>query len=91
MANGDTVLGKRAAGEEEEVQGERLDLSLGLNYRNDAPEGQQRKRGRRQMGAQGQTVKPASDATGRTKTMMPTGHVISAKQAKPHVWLRWEK
>jgi hypothetical protein len=51
MANGDTVLGKRAAGEEEEVQGERLDLSLCLNYRNDALEGQQRKRGRRQMGA----------------------------------------
>jgi hypothetical protein len=43
------------------------------------------------MGAQGQTIKPDSDATGHTKTMMPTGHVTSAKQAKPHVWLCWEK
>jgi hypothetical protein len=91
MANADTVLGKRSAGEEEEVQGERLDLSLGLNYRDDALEGQQQKRGRKQMGAQGQTMKLASNATGCTKKMMPTGHVTSAKQAKPNVWLRREK
>jgi hypothetical protein len=91
MANADTVLGKRSAGEEEEVQGERLDLSLGLNYRDDAIEGQQQKRGRKQMCAQGQTMKLASDATGCTKKMMPTGHVTSSKQAKPNVWLRREK
>jgi hypothetical protein len=32
MLPADRVLGKRAAGEEEEVQGQRLELSLGLNY-----------------------------------------------------------
>jgi hypothetical protein len=32
MTPGDTILGKRGACDEEEVEGQRLDLSLGLDY-----------------------------------------------------------
>jgi exonuclease III len=44
MAIADSVLGKRLAGEEEEVQGAALDLSLGLTYRGTAEGGRSEER-----------------------------------------------
>jgi hypothetical protein len=84
MADADSVLGKRIAGEEEEVQGQHLDLSLGLNY-GDGLAGGQQKRGRKHAGAPPQSIGAGTGALGGQRTMKATGHVTAVKKAKPHV------
>jgi hypothetical protein len=84
MADADSILGKRTGGEEEEVQGQRLDLSLGLNY-GDGLAGGQQKRGRKHAGAQPQSIGAATRPLGGQRTMKATGHVTAVKKAKPHV------
>jgi hypothetical protein len=90
MANADSVLGKRTAGEEEEVQGQHLDLSLGLNY-GDAPAGGQLKRGKTRKEVRNHKAGPTMGTRGGQTRMKATGHVSSVKKANPHVWLRPEK
>jgi hypothetical protein len=90
MAHADSVLGKRSVGEEEEAQGQRLDLSLGLNY-GDGPAGGQWKRGRKHVGAQSQSTTAATGPPRAQMKMKTTGHATSDKKVKPHFWLRQEK
>jgi hypothetical protein len=90
MANADSVLGKRTAGEEEEVQGQHLDLSLGLNY-GDASAGGQLKRGKTRKEVRNHKAGPTMGTRGGQTRMKATGHVSSVKKANPHVWLRPEK
>jgi hypothetical protein len=90
MMAADMILGKRAAGEEEEVQGQRLDLSLGLNYGGSALEGSNQK-GSRQKKNQKTITRPGREAQEGKQNIKPTGHVSSAKKARPHVWTRQEK
>jgi hypothetical protein len=59
MIAADTILGKRPAGEEDEVQGQCLDLSLGLNYGSGAPGGSNQ-RGRNQKKNQKTTTGPGT-------------------------------
>jgi hypothetical protein len=90
MLAADTILGKRAAGEEDEVQGQCLDLSLGLNYDSGALEGSNRQ-GSRQKKNQKTNTRPGSVTQEGKQNIKPTGHVSSAKKARPHVWTRQEK
>jgi hypothetical protein len=90
MIAADTILGKRAAGEEEEVQGQCLDLSLGLNYGGSALEGSNRK-GSRQKKNQKTVTRPGSVTQEGKQNIKPTGHVSSAKKVRPYVWTRQEK
>jgi hypothetical protein len=85
MAIADSMLGKRPAGEEEEVQGAALDLSLGLTYGGMA-EGGTSKKGRKHIKQTGPNL-----ALGGRTVFKPTEHVKSSKQARPHVWTRQEK
>jgi hypothetical protein len=57
MIPADSILGKRSATKEEEVQGNRLELSLGLNYGERDVDGQQ-KRGKQQQTPGGRGSKP---------------------------------
>jgi hypothetical protein len=91
MSPADSVLGKHAAGaEEEEVQGQRLDLSLGLNLGSDVTGGQQ-KRGRKQTSTQTRTTTPTPETQEGKQKMTTTGHVKTGNQARSRVWLRQEK
>jgi hypothetical protein len=86
----DRVLGKRAAGEEEEVQGQCLDLSLGLNYGGGTQGGLQKK-GRKQKKHQAPGVRTDAEPPEGKHNFKATGHVSAAKKARSHVWLRLEK
>jgi hypothetical protein len=86
----DSILGKRSATEEEEVQGNRLELSLGLNYGERDVDGQQ-KRGKQQQASGGRGSKPQRGGRGGTQKMKATGHVSTGKKARPNVWSRQEK
>jgi hypothetical protein len=90
MLPADRVLGKRAAGEEEEVQGQRLELSLGLNYGGQKEEHNQKKE-RKHHKQQNPSTRPGKGALEGQSKMKATGHVKAAKQARPHVWTRQEK
>jgi hypothetical protein len=90
MAPADTILGKRAA-EEAEVQGERLELSLGLDYAGHEA-GTPPKKGK----TRGTQVKPAETSKPqkvytRAKSMAATGHKPSGKLTRPNVWSRQEQ
>jgi hypothetical protein len=81
MYQADTILGKRAA-EEEEVQGGRLDLTLGLNYGGDAT------MGRAALPDQNQQRNVTKPGVITHKKVVATGHVKSGKKARPNVWSR---
>jgi hypothetical protein len=90
MAPADTILGKRVA-EEAEVQGERLELSLGLDYAGHEA-GTPPKKGK----TRGTQVKPAETSKPqkvytRAKSMAATGHKPSGKLTRPNVWSRQEQ
>jgi hypothetical protein len=86
----DRALGKRAAGEEEEVQGQCLDLSLGLNYGGGTQGGLQKK-GRKQKKHQAPGIWTDAEPPEGKQNFKATGHVSAAKKARSHVWLRPEK
>jgi hypothetical protein len=91
MSPADSMLGKRtASAEEEEVQGQRLDLSLGLNL-GGAPAGGQQKRGRKQKSTQARTTEPTLETQEGKQKMTTTRHVKTGNQARSRVWLRREK
>ncbi|KAM0927888.1 hypothetical protein ACQ4PT_002131 [Festuca glaucescens] len=76
MIPADTVLGKRGA-EEQEVQGQRLDLSLGLNY-GDKQDGGTAKKGKMQThGRQKEEARSVEVVYKRNKKMAGTGHTPS--------------
>jgi hypothetical protein len=87
MQAADTVLGKRAA-DEEEVQGEQLDLSLGMNY------GQKKSGGTPKKGRmQEQEMEPAGQhpvarVYTRNKNQAPSGHKPTGHLTRPNVWSR---
>jgi hypothetical protein len=87
MVPADTILGKRAAGEEEEVQGHCLDLSLGMTYGRETPGGSNWK-GRSRKKNQKKAARPGVVIQEGQQNIKPTGHVLSAKKARPHVWTR---
>jgi hypothetical protein len=64
------------------VQGQRLDLSLGLKY-GDAPAGGQQKRDKTQKEVHNHSAGPAMGTRGGQARMKATGHVSSVKKAKP--------
>ncbi|KAK1629703.1 hypothetical protein QYE76_004018 [Lolium multiflorum] len=90
MLPADSVLGKRGA-DEGEVQGERLELSLGLNYGVPANGGAQ-KEGNMQGRTQEQAAKKNVNMFyKRSKKLAATGHVPSGNLTRPNVWSRQEQ
>jgi hypothetical protein len=93
----DSVLGKRTA-EENEVQGEKLDLSLALDY--GVAVGGQPKKGKTGGAAKSQpkekTTKDVEDAaqgtpTTRTRRKIATGHAATSNLTRSMVWSRQAK
>lgn len=91
MTPADTVLGKRAAADQE-VQGERLELSLGLDYGGQNT-GVEPKKGKRQEVAK-ERAKEQADKRGvemvykRNKKVAATGHKHIGNLTRPNVWSR---
>jgi hypothetical protein len=84
MTSADRVLVKRAA-DDEEVQGGRLDLTLGLDYGGDRErEGCQEERG----DVQAHTSKLPVGEQGPGQRIVRTGHVKAEIKARPNVWSR---
>jgi hypothetical protein len=94
MSAADSVLGKRTA-EENEVQGGKLDLSLGLNY--DAGGGGQPKKGKigggqrqkpeaREMKDMG--ARPEDVVMTRTRRKIATGHAATDNLTRSRAWSR---
>jgi hypothetical protein len=90
MVPADTILGKRSAIEEEEVQGNRLELSLGLDY-GGGRLNDHHKKGKQQQSPGGRGSRPRRGGRGGTQKMVATGHVSSGKKARPNVWSRQEQ
>jgi hypothetical protein len=87
MPAADTILGKRTA-EEQEVQGQRLDLSLGLHYAA-TDDGGTPKKGKKQGVERRQTEKGSTDLVyKRAKKPTPTGHKPTGNLTRPNVWSR---
>jgi hypothetical protein len=85
MPPADSVLGKRGA-EESEVQGERLELSLGLNY-GAKEDGGMLKKGKKQSVEQDLSAARSVELVyKRNKKQTATGHEPSGKLARPSVW-----
>jgi hypothetical protein len=81
----ESILGKRAA-EEEEVQGERLELSLGLNYGGASKPAVSEMGDRDRLG--GQAANQEKKACETKQKIVKTGHTNTGKKARPHVWSR---
>lgn len=86
MLPADTVLGKRGA-EEQEVQGKRLELSLGLDYGGGHEDDTQR-RGKMQKSEQKRTMEVVYT---RAKKQTATGHSPTGNLTRPNVWSRQEQ
>jgi hypothetical protein len=83
----DTVLGKRGA-EEPEVQGQRLELSLGLNYGHKQVGGKAKK-GKTQ---ENKEVKRNVEVVyTRNKKLASTGRLPTGELTRPNVWSRQEQ
>lgn len=89
MAPADTVLGKRAA-EEQEVQGERRELASGLDYAGEEV-ATPPKKGRTSASTGTPDEKSKTKVYTRTKSMAATGHKHSGKLTRPNVWSRQEQ
>jgi hypothetical protein len=84
MTPADGVLGKRPA-DDDEVQGGRLDLTLGLNYGGVRErEGCQEEQG----DVQAHTSRTPVGEQRPGQRIVHTGHVKSEKKARPNVWSR---
>jgi hypothetical protein len=79
----DSILGKRAA-EEEEVQGERLELSLGLNFGGANKPASSEMGGSDKLG--GKAARQETKAREMKQKIVKTGHTNTGKKARPHVW-----
>jgi hypothetical protein len=86
MTPGDTILGKRGTCDEEEVEGQRLDLSLGLDYGKGSGRAIPKKG--RNKAAMKEPSGPIRERGEQEKKMVPTGHMSTGKKARPHVWTR---
>jgi hypothetical protein len=82
MTPGDTILGKRGACDVEEVEGQRLDLSLGLDYGKGSGRAIPKKG--RNKAAMKEPGGPTKERGEQEKKMVPTGHMSSGKKARPH-------
>jgi hypothetical protein len=90
MTPADTILGKRGA-EEQEVQGGRLELSLGLDY-GGTKAGGTPKKGKTQGADQGQPETRNIDMFyRRNRKGAATGHTPTGKLTRPNVWSRQEQ
>jgi hypothetical protein len=89
MAPADTVLGKHAA-EEQEVQGERRELSSGLNHAGEEAATPPKKGKTSASPGKPEEVNKPKVYT-RTKNMAATGHKHSGKLTRPNVWSRQEQ
>lgn len=90
MSPADTILGKRVA-EDQEVQGERLELSLGLDYEGKEA-GTPPKKGKVQTEAGGQAEENKKRMVyTRSKNVANTGHKPAGKLTRPNVWSRQEQ
>jgi hypothetical protein len=90
MTLADTVLGKRVA-EDQEVQGERLELSLGLDY-GSKRDGVIPQQGKTQERVKAQARNRAVDVVyHRHKKLAATGHTPSGNLTRPNVWSRQEQ
>jgi hypothetical protein len=84
MTPADRVLGKRAA-DDDEVQGGRLDLTLGLNYGGvRVREGRQEEQG----DVQAHMSRTPAGERGPGQRIVRTVHVKAGKKARPNVWSR---
>jgi hypothetical protein len=83
MTAADSILGKRLA-EENEVQGEKLVLSLGLDY--GAPVGGTQKRGKTGAddGQRNKKEAVVDSMAGRTRRRIATGHTASDNLTRPN-------
>jgi hypothetical protein len=87
MAPADTILGKRGA-EEQEVQGERLELALGLGYDGKKDQGTPKK-GKTQGLVRGQADKrTVAVVYKRNKKTEATGNKPAGNLTRPNVWSR---
>jgi hypothetical protein len=87
MQAADTVLGKRAA-DEEEVQGEQLDLSLGMNYGQKKSGGTPKKGRMQEQGTEPAGQRPVARVYTRNKNQAPSGHKPTGHLTRPNVWSR---
>jgi hypothetical protein len=89
-AAADSILGKRLA-EENEVQGEKLVLSLGLDY--GAPVGGTQKRGKTGAddGQRNKKEAVVDSVAGRTRRRITTGHTTSDNLTRPNGGARQAK
>jgi hypothetical protein len=90
MLAADTVLGKRAA-DEEEVQGEQLDLSLGMNYGQKKSGGTPKKGRVQEQGMEPAGQRPVARVYTRNKNQAPSGHKPNGNLTRPNVWSRQEQ
>jgi hypothetical protein len=89
MLMADSILGKRVA-EDGEVQGGKLDLSLGLNY--DDLAGATQKCGRKGAEHQGSRKEMLKDSVaGRTRRRIATGHKGAENLTRPNGASRQEQ
>jgi hypothetical protein len=90
MSPADTILGKRGA-EEQEVQGEHRETSVGLDYAGEGA-GTPPKKGKMQTSptTQAEAGKTRKVYT-RSKTMAATGSKPTGKLTRPNVWSRQEQ
>ncbi|KAM0922941.1 hypothetical protein ACQ4PT_005872 [Festuca glaucescens] len=90
MPAADTVLGKRGA-EDHEVQGERLELSLGLDYGGEENAGTSRKGKAQDLGKKQPGRRDVEMVYKRNRKMAPTGHTATGNLTRPNVWSRQEQ
>jgi hypothetical protein len=90
MPAADTVLGKRGA-EDHEVQGERLELSLGLDYGGEKNTGTSRKGTAQDVGKKQPGRREVEMVYKRNRKMAPTGHTVTGNLTRPNVWSRQEQ
>jgi hypothetical protein len=72
------------------VQGNRLELSLGLDY-GGGRLNDHHKKGKQQPSSGERGSRPHRGGRGSTQKMVATGHVSSGKKARPNVWSRQEQ
>jgi hypothetical protein len=87
MPPADTVLGKRGA-EEPEVQGQRLELSLGLNYGH-KQDGGKAKKGKTHVNKE--VKRNVEVVYKRNKKLASTGRLPTGELTRPNVWSRQEQ
>jgi hypothetical protein len=94
MADAESILGKRTVGEDDatEGSGQKLDLSLALNY--NPPVGAKPKKGRKAGTTEAQGEKKdvkEENVAAKTRRKIATGHVAPGNLTRTNVGPRQEK